>query len=118
MGESVEDRIDLALELRAQGVKSIPLNILNPIPGTPLEGADRLSGDEVLRTIAVWRFINPDAFMRFAGGRLLIAGIVRRAFSSGMNALMVGDMLTTAGPKIESDIRMIREMGFVPNEKE
>ena len=66
----------------------------------------------------VWRFINPDAFMRFAGGRLLISGIVRKAFSSGMNALMVGDMLTTAGPKIEGDMQLIREMGFVPNEKE
>ncbi len=118
MGETEEDRIDLALELRAQGVKSIPLNILNPIKGTPLEGAVPLSEEEVLRTIALWRFINPDAFMRFAGGRLLISGIVRKAFSSGMNALMVGDMLTTAGPKIEGDMRLIREMGFVPNEKE
>lgn len=117
MGETVEDRIDLALELRAQGVKSIPLNILNPIKGTPLEGAEPLDSQDVLRTIAVWRFINPDAFIRFAGGRLLIADLVRRAFSGGMNALMVGDMLTTAGPQIDGDMQMIREMGFVPNEQ-
>ena len=118
MGETVEDRIDLALELRKQGVKSIPLNILSPIKGTPLENAAPLSGEDVLRTIAVWRFIHPEAFMRFAGGRLRVADIVRRAFSSGMNALMVGDMLTTAGPKIEGDLQMIREMGFEPNREE
>ena len=59
MGETVEDRIDLALELRKQGVKSIPLNILSPIKGTPLENAAPLSGEDVLRTIAVWRSSTP-----------------------------------------------------------
>lgn len=118
MGETAEDRIDLALELRVQGVKSIPLNILNPIAGTPLAGAKPIGGEEVLRTIATWRFIHPDAFMRFAGGRLLISGIVERAFASGMNALMVGDMLTTAGSRIQEDMEMIGKMGYVSNETE
>ena len=118
MGETAEDRIDLALELRRQGVKSIPLNILNPIKGTPLEGTEPLDGQDILRTIAVWRFINPDAFIRFAGGRTLITQWVRKAFASGMNGLMVGDMLTTAGPQIEGDMQMIRELGFVPNREE
>lgn len=118
MGETAEDRIDMALELRRQGVKSIPVNILNPIKGTRLENAAPISREDVLRTIAVFRFINPDAFMRFAGGRLIISDIVEKAFRSGMNALMVGDMLTTVGSKVASDMEMIRRMGFVLNDKE
>ena len=118
MGETAEDRIDMALELRKQGVKSIPVNILNPIKGTRLENAAPISREDVLRTIAVFRFINPDAFMRFAGGRLIISDIVEKAFRSGMNALMVGDMLTTVGSKVASDMEMIRRMGFVLNDKE
>ena len=118
MGETAEDRIDMALELRKQGVKSIPVNILNPIKGTKLENAAPISREDVLRTIAVFRFINPDALLRFAGGRLIISDIVEKAFRSGMNALMVGDMLTTVGSKVASDMEMIRRMGFVLNDKE
>ena len=112
MGETEEDRIDLALEVRKQGVKSIPINILNPIKGTPLENTPPISPEDVLRTIAVFRFINPDSYMRFAGGRLLIASIVEKAFQSGMNGLMVGDMLTTLGSKAAEDFKMIDRMGF------
>ncbi|MDD4820362.1 MAG: biotin synthase BioB [Flavobacteriales bacterium] len=112
MGETVEDRIDLAMEVKRQGVKSIPINILNPIKGTPLENTPAISPEDVLRTIAVFRFINPQAYMRFAGGRLLIAGIVEKAFQSGMNGLMVGDMLTTLGSKAADDFNMIQRMGF------
>lgn len=107
MGEDMDDRIDMALMLRELGIESIPLNILNPIPGTALENASPLSDEEVLRTIAVFRFIHPKAFLRFAGGRTLIRHIEDQAIAAGMNAAIVGDLLTTPGPEIEQDTRRL-----------
>lgn len=112
MGETMEDRIDLALTARELGVKSIPMNVLNPIPGTPLEGAAPLADEEVLTTVAVFRFINPDAFLRFAGGRTLIAHIEEEAIRAGINSAIVGDMLTTVGSKVLEDMDKVKSMGF------
>ncbi len=112
MGENMEDRIDLALTVRNLGIKSIPVNILNPIPGTPLEHAASLSDDEVLTTIAVFRFIHPDAYLRFAGGRMLIAHIETEAIAAGINAAIVGDLLTTVGSKVMEDMEKVKELGF------
>lgn len=112
MGETMEDRVDLALTVRELGVKSIPMNVLNPIPGTPLEGTAPLADEEVLTTVAVFRFINPDAFLRFAGGRVLIAHIEEEAIRAGINSAILGDMLTTVGSKVMEDMEKVKRMGF------
>jgi len=112
MGETFEDRIDLALQLRQLNVKSIPINVLNPIKGTPVENNEILSNDEVCRIIAIFRFINPDAFIRMAGGRTLLGDNGRKAFQSGANAAILGNMLTTSGVGVEDDLKLLNELGF------
>lgn len=112
MGETMEDRIDMAIMLRDMGIKSIPINILNPIPGTPLENSAKLTNDDILTTIALFRIINPDAWLRFAGGRLLIADIQEKAMLSGVNAAITGDLLTTTGATVLEDIKRIKDTGF------
>ena len=112
MGENFEDRIDQALELRKHNVMSIPINILHPIPGTPLENNEILSNDEVCRITAIYRFINPKAYIRLAGGRLQLPDNGRRAFQSGANAAILGNMLTTRGVEIKEDITMLKELGY------
>lgn len=112
LGERMSDRIDVALELRGLGVKSVPVNFLNPIPGTPLAQNILLDDDEKRRIIAIYRFLLPDASIRLAGGRGLIADKGADCFRSGANAAISGDMLTTAGITIETDLRLIDALGF------
>ena len=112
LGESVEDRIDMVLTARKLGVRSIPVNVLNPIPGTPYEKNPVLSGEEILRCTAVFRFLIPDGFIRLAGGRGLMEDKGKKCFQSGANAAISGDMLTTAGITVESDMEMIRSLGY------
>ena len=112
MGETWEDRIDMAITLSELGIKSIPINILRPIPGTPLEHQAALSEDEILRTIAIFRYINPTAMVRLAAGRNSMEHSGEQAFRSGTNAAITGDMLTTSGNRISEDQEMLAAMGF------
>ena len=112
MGETWEDRIDMAITLSELGIKSIPINILRPIPGTPLEHQAALSEDEILRTIAIFRYINPTAMVRLAAGRNSMEHSGEQAFRSGANAAITGDMLTTSGNRISEDQEMLVSMGF------
>lgn len=104
MGESVEDRVDIALELRKLQVDSTPINILNPIKGTPLENRPTVHPDEVRRTIALFRHVLPKTVLRLAGGRLIIQKYFTDLYKYGINAEITGDMLTTAGLTVADDI--------------
>lgn len=114
LGETMEDRIDMALAVRKLGVRSIPVNVLNPIPGTPFEKNAPLTIDELRTVIAVYRFLIPDAAIRMAGGRGQMPDHGRLCFQSGANAAITGDMLTTTGYTVESDLAMIRSLGYEP----
>lgn len=113
MGESMRQRVEFALELREISPVSIPINILQPIPGTPLEGAAPLDPEEYLDTVAIFRLVHPHAVLRFAGGRAsLDAAIQRRALAIGINGAIMGDMLTTVGSQIAQDLEMVKEAGY------
>lgn len=112
MGENWEDRIDMAVSLSELKVDSIPINILTPIQGTPLEEKINLTEEEILRTIAIFRYINPGAEIRLAGGRKLMDNSGEKAFLSGANGAITGNMLTTSGNNIEQDKNMLNKLGF------
>ncbi len=112
MGESMEDRLDMAFELRELEVRSIPINILTAIPGTPLAELAPLSVDEVLTTVALYRFINPLAVIRMAGGRQQLGAEQYRCFSAGANGAIVGNYLTTTGSGIQGDLEQLSALGF------
>lgn len=111
MGETWEDRLDMAVSLAELGIDSIPINALMPIKGTPLENLPRLTEDEILRTIAFFRYINPLANIRLAAGRALLTNDGEIAFQSGASATITGNMLTTAAcATIRSDRQMLENL--------
>lgn len=112
LGESMQDRIDLAFTLKELGIKSVPINILSAVKGTPYENNKKLSEEEILKTIAIFRFIIPDAFIRLAGGRSYLSDKGSLAFSSGANAAITGDMLTTSGISVDTDMQIIKNAGY------
>lgn len=117
MGETMEQRIEMALFLRELGAVSIPMNILMPIKGTKLENQPPLSNEEIFTTFAIFRFINPKALIRMAGGRKNFKAEQQQALHAGINASIVGDMLTTTGAKcIEEDTAEFIAEGFTLKE--
>jgi len=114
LGENIEHRIELALLLRELDVDSVPVNILNPIVGTPLEKNPSLSPLEILCSIAIFRFILPQKDIKLCGGKeknlrqLLPFGIV-----AGCNSLMTGNYLTTTGRDTALDYEMIADLGLI-----
>ena len=112
LGETAEDRIDMAFSLRELGIKSVPVNMLNPIPGTPFGSNKKLTEEDMRRIVAVYRFILPTASIRLAGGRGLIPDKGKGCFVSGANAAISGDMLTTAGITTKTDMELLNELGY------
>lgn len=112
MGETWEDRLDMAISLAELGIQSIPINALMSIPGTPLEHRAQLDGRDILRTIAFFRFINPEANIRLAAGRKLLPENGATALLSGASASITGNMLTTSGSTIAEDMAMIQRLGL------
>ncbi|MDO5715185.1 MAG: biotin synthase BioB [Tissierellia bacterium] len=112
LGESKKDRIDMAFDIKKLGIRSVPINILHPIPNTPLENNKILSQKEIDGTIAIYRFIMPKAILRLAGGRAQMEEHGKTAFQSGANAAISGDLLTTHGVNVKEDMAMIKSLDF------
>jgi len=113
MGETMEDRLEMAFEIRNLGIHSVPINVLNAIQGTPLEGTETLTPNEILKTMALFRFILPTGYIRYAGGRKALGELQNMGFRVGVNAALVGNYLTTIGNNIAEDIEMITGEGLV-----
>lgn len=112
MGETWQDRIEMAFELFNLKIKSIPINALMAVKGTKLENLPPLSSEEILRTIAIFRFINPDANIRLAAGRKLFSDKGASAFLNGASASITGNMLTTSGTTIKEDMEILKKLGL------
>lgn len=113
MGETVEQRIEMALELAEIQPDSIPINILMPIPETPFENyLDKIDEENVLRTLAIFKIANPNSILRFCGGRMRLSDEnQRKALNSCVEGIMVGNYLTTVGKAPEEDLKTITELG-------
>lgn len=115
LGETMADRIDMALMLRELDIKSIPINILNPVSGTPYGNKPvDLTIEEALRSIAMFRLTLPDANLIYGAGRAFAGEKRSYAFASGMNGIVVGDFLTAKGSSIEADVELLKAHDMIP----
>ena len=114
MGETREDRMKLAFELKPYAPHCLPMNILNPRPGTPLENQPAPDPLEMVKTIAVFRFVHPRANIKLAGGREVNLGSYYQemALRGGANGLIIGGYLTTQANPIHEDLEMVKRAGF------
>lgn len=113
MGESPDQRIELALSLRDLDVDSVPMNFLNPIPGTPLENTEPLHPLEILKIVAMFRFMLPEKDIRICGGREVnLRSLQPLMYVAGANCVMIGNYLTTPGRDACEDIEMINDLGL------
>lgn len=113
MGETMRDRLELAAMARDAGASSIPINILQPIKGTPLQDIEPISEDEIERSVALMRFIAPKCTLHFAGGRARLSRpTTARILRGGMNGALVGDMLTTVGNNVEEDFKLFKSVDY------
>ncbi len=117
MGETREDRVKLAFELKSFKPHCLPMNILNARPGTPLENQTQADPVEMIKTIAVFRFIHPKSNIKLAGGREVNLGneYQEKALRGGANGLIIGGYLTTEGNPIPDDFAMLKRAGFKPH---
>jgi len=112
MGETLDDRVDLAFALRELGVDSIPVNLLDPRPGTPMENLPRLRPADGLRALAMFRFVNPDREIRIAGGREACLGPLQALALYPANSMFTEGYLTTPGQGRTADMELLAAAGF------
>jgi biotin synthase len=110
MGESLHQRIELAIQLRDLGVESVPLNFLNPQAGTPMGDREPMTPYEILQCIAVYRYLLPRAEIRIAGGRQFLGDMQSMIFMAGASGVMIGDYLTTQGRSVDDDLQMFADL--------
>lgn len=113
IGETETDRVDMAIALRDLGVDTVPINFLHPIAGTPLGKVETLEPMEILRIIALYRFILPQANLKVAGGRVLnLRDLQSWIFCAGATSILSGNYLTTAGRAVQEDMQMLTDLGL------
>jgi len=116
IGESNDDRIQMALELRGLDVDTVPMNFLHPIEGTPLGRTKTLEPREILSIIALYRFILPQTNLKIAGGRVLnLRNLQSWMFYAGANGILSGNYLTTTGRAVKEDVQMLADLGLQPD---
>ncbi|MCF7956696.1 MAG: biotin synthase BioB [Phycisphaerae bacterium] len=113
IGETHGDRIDMAMALRELEIDMVPMNFLHPIEGTPLADSEQIPPKEILRIIALYRFILPKAHLKAAGGRVLnLRDLQSWIFPAGVTSILSGNYLTTAGRSVQEDMQMLKDMGL------